>query len=331
MIHLVREGGTWASLHSTLHYDVQGDPRWFVEAMGCEAAQVFGFDITSEHDMWVPDVKEFNAAISKVNAELTRQGQAPIPFTFYQGANGKLRLDSYVRKYAVEGQLPIAPGGNHMIHDLSFHSGAILTPPVLNEHLREVSRYVLAVTEALEQHLVQNSVPQEMVNGFRKLMLWNQVELIDFATAFNSLAWIGIRQNNLHPEAAANMAIFLALDLKDANKAPEKILEERARKAFNKIQRQGQSINWPELKKLIHEKTQQLYPQEPVTGRGQIRFHPQVTGEEASSRAFNSFEEFLALWTHRFEEVRAAAVKLRAGQETPAACRFSLEPAKFGP
>jgi hypothetical protein len=123
---LHRINAKWVSMYTTVTYDYQGDPRWFIETLGIEAARYFGFEMINDEEMVIPDSAEFQGALDNINRHL----RIPIPVTFYTPPNNEnTKVADYVRRFANEGSIPIAPSGNHLIHDLSFHTGAIFLPP----------------------------------------------------------------------------------------------------------------------------------------------------------------------------------------------------------
>jgi hypothetical protein len=133
ILTLHKTGTRWLSDHRTVGYDPQGDPRWFIEVMGYEAAEFFGFKLLSDTRVQVPDGREFNGAIREINKHLTDMHEEPIGVSFYETkSEGNTKVEHYVRQFGESGGLPMAPGGNHLIHDLSFHAGAIfLSGPLL--------------------------------------------------------------------------------------------------------------------------------------------------------------------------------------------------------
>lgn len=129
LIKLERVEKTWVSQYSTVTYDPQGDPRWFIDTIGDEASEFFGFKMLSDKQMLVPNAQEFMGAIDRVNKALREKGLEEIKIRFYpthDELNTKVAL--YTKEFKENAALPFAPSGNHMLHDLSFHTGAIYIP-----------------------------------------------------------------------------------------------------------------------------------------------------------------------------------------------------------
>lgn len=122
-----KTGREWGSRHTTVTYDVQGDPRWFIDAIGCRDAEHFGFRVLSDRRMTVPSLRELQGAITAVNSQLAVQGYEPIPVSFYDSP-APFNARQYLSRFARRMALPVAREGNHLLHDLSFHTGAIFIP-----------------------------------------------------------------------------------------------------------------------------------------------------------------------------------------------------------
>lgn len=136
-----KDGHRWGSSNTTTGFDPQGDPRWFIEVLGPKAAAFFGFEMIDDSHMMVPDSTEFSNALEKVNAELKRQGFNAVPLTFYAtGNNENTKAGEYVKRFVTDYGIPIAASGNHLFHDLSFHTAAIVLP-------REILEFKAAVMQ----------------------------------------------------------------------------------------------------------------------------------------------------------------------------------------
>ncbi len=156
LIVLERTGPSWGSRANTRGFDFQGDPRWFVETVGPEAASFFGFRILDNKTMTVPDFQEFTAALAKVNARLASEGKEVVPVNFYQTIdNANVKVGRYVRTFLENRGLPMAPFDNHRIHDLSFHTGAIFLPKELLDTAAARIEYHEAFAELLKNKYSQ--------------------------------------------------------------------------------------------------------------------------------------------------------------------------------
>lgn len=191
LITLQRTGKQWGSNHTTVGYDVQGDPRWFVEAAGCGTADFFGFKLLSPNLISVPDRREFAGAVEKVNDRLAAAGEEPIGVTFYDSPErGGFKFKDYIDAFVARFALPVASGGNHFVHDISFHSGAIFIPPEAVRAGADRMRYMEGFAEELALH----GAP-ELALELRRLL----VELIDVTTSAQNLLLIA---REVHPETA---------------------------------------------------------------------------------------------------------------------------------
>lgn len=133
LITLERTGPTWGSFHSTAenkNFDPQGDPRLFIETIGKEAAEFFGYRQIDDTHIQVPDYREFTNAVKKINDGLRAQNKPVLPIRFYPAPSSKKTVVSdYVKAYQRTGSIPIAELGNHYLHDINFHTSAIFLPP----------------------------------------------------------------------------------------------------------------------------------------------------------------------------------------------------------
>lgn len=186
VVHRVQKiGPSWGSSFTTTGYDFQGDPRWFVETIGAEAAKFFGFEMISDHEMWVPNEHEFSAAIIQVNKVLDSEGVEPIHVRFYSTENSKnTSLTRYRRRFREDFALPIAPEGGHKIHDMSFHTGAIFLPLYLLQYAQQHIQYQEEFFEHLKLKYAKRSVHFQKALEYyiRAIKLYN-VETIDTGTA----------------------------------------------------------------------------------------------------------------------------------------------------
>ena len=174
-----RTGGRWVSAHRTVRFDPQGDPRWLIDILGPEAARFLGFQILDDTHMMVPDAREFSNRLARLNAELS----VPILIGFYSTpTNENVKLAEYVKEFAATGRIPIAAGGNHLWHDLSWHTGAILLSP----ELMTLKRMSAAYLEGFIAHLVKKNpegAKARAIKYFAYLWRFRETQSIDLGTA----------------------------------------------------------------------------------------------------------------------------------------------------
>ena len=181
---LKRTAARWLSDYRSVRYDPQGDPRWFIETMGPDAAEFFGFKIMGDNRVVVPDGSEFNGAITKINAQLISMGKEPIEISFYVTTGvDNTNVADYIRAYGRSHALPIAASGNHLMHDLSFHSGAIFFPGHLVRLSGYFSRFLDGYLEFVKDKYQANPTQAAAVRHIAFLMRMNHTVTIDTATA----------------------------------------------------------------------------------------------------------------------------------------------------
>lgn len=127
----------WASNFAERHYDLQGDPRTFISAIGPKAAAYFGFEKISDTEYLIPNAIEFEAALKKVNQQLVLMGQRVLSFGFYPTkTNADVQVKKYVDRIRSELLMPLAPDGHHLIHDIAFHAGMVFGPEPLGRLMK---------------------------------------------------------------------------------------------------------------------------------------------------------------------------------------------------
>lgn len=174
-----RTGDSWFSNYQDDSRAVQGNPKWLIEALGPQAALVFGFQQLSSRELLVPSVELLNRAIEEINRRLP--SVEAIPLSFYPQLNAN--KDYYNRMFALRGALPVGPPPeidasaepmqrmattNRFIHDLSFHSSAILLPPRTLEILRIHAGLILQGFEQSSKGF-QNQHPNRVSENQRAL------------------------------------------------------------------------------------------------------------------------------------------------------------------
>ncbi len=180
---LRRTAARWLSDYRSVRFDPQGDPRWFIETMGPEAAEFFGFKVMGDDRVIVPDGNEFNGAIKKINAQLVKMGKEPIEISFYITAGvDNTNVADYIRAYGNSHALPIAASGNHLMHDLSFHSGAIFFPGHLVRLSGYFSRFLDGYLQFVQRKYQTDPMKAAAIRHISFLMRMNHTVTIDTST-----------------------------------------------------------------------------------------------------------------------------------------------------
>lgn len=99
--------------------------------------------------MIMPDRREFIAALEKVNKEIKNASGAPTPLSFFEQGETAY-VNDYLENFA-NGRLPIAPTGNHFLHDMSFHTGGLFVPGSFVEFARARTKFVIDFSHHLEK------------------------------------------------------------------------------------------------------------------------------------------------------------------------------------
>ncbi|MGZ3695650.1 MAG: hypothetical protein ACXWQO_16180 [Bdellovibrionota bacterium] len=209
LLLLKRTGKSWGSSNVTpgaggFGYDMQGDPRWFIETLGEEGASRFGFRVIDETTMTVPDFKEFTGAIDKINAKLAEKNLEPISIKYYATAdNDNVLAGKYVDHFLDNRAIPIAPSGNHFVHDMSFHSGAIYLPKeLLNQGAARVE-YRKRFAEFLKKKSQYGSEDDRwLAKTYSYWIKFWSVTQVDYGTAMLGPQIAAFLKQN--PEATAN-------------------------------------------------------------------------------------------------------------------------------
>ena len=147
-----RNGLRWASNFSTVGFDPQGDPRWFISAAGKNTAAFFGFRMVGDRRCEVPDAQEFNGALAALNARLVALNHEPVAITYYQTPNNEnVKVEDYVKRFRDDAGIPLAHSDNHLLHDLSFHTASIFLPSALVRYKRAETKFI----EDFGEHLAK--------------------------------------------------------------------------------------------------------------------------------------------------------------------------------
>lgn len=196
---LDRSHGPWLSNIAKFSFAPQGDPRWFVGAFGEEVARFFDFEIRDARTMIIPSTSAFRAAVEKVNAVLARRHQQQIGLDFDDGDITAKPLSMYLDKFVGNPMtLQFAAEGAHLIHDISFHSGAIILPNELLRIARDRIHFIRNFFEfALNTTAQINPELQQRLKDIKKYLSFFLVRGIDNGTAFSNLFMIADRAEDL--------------------------------------------------------------------------------------------------------------------------------------
>jgi hypothetical protein len=217
LLFLKRVGIRWSSNVRTVQFDAQGDPRWFIETVGEKVAAFFGFRIIDNQHMTVPDFNEFSGALGKINRELIRRGEDPIAMTFYQTeSNQNVSVSDYTDRFANDYGIPIAPSGNHLIHDLSFHTGAIFIPrEVVKVKVAQV-KYVHDFLSFLkEKYAGASEDHQRVVKLIAFVLNMQQTRDIDGGTTLGPSILAYLRAQKDGPQKLKDAQKHITSDIKD--------------------------------------------------------------------------------------------------------------------
>ena len=204
LLTLERTGPAWGSQYVTAEHDLQGDPRWFIEMFGPEAAARFGFAMKGPSAMTVPDVAEFSGALRALDAELLRRGQEPVALRFYGTATSEnSRVGAYLDQFTARRAIPLAPEGNHLVHDLSFHSPSIVLPRSLLDEAAGYTEYWVRFADHLRAKAPNVPAEQERARAYAYFIKYFQVTQIDYATAMLTPQYVAY----LRREAGADVPL----------------------------------------------------------------------------------------------------------------------------
>lgn len=137
LILLEKFGSAWGSEYASVENAFQGDPRRTIQLLGSKAASIVGFRMRSKNEMYAPTAETLNQGIELINSVLP--GDERIAIRFRTPVNGHSSDRDFVRNYALNLELALADFGPVAIHDLSYHSSAIL---IRNDHHLLTQAYV---------------------------------------------------------------------------------------------------------------------------------------------------------------------------------------------
>lgn len=178
---LERVGEHWASNWAPKESPqvVLGDVRTLPIILGAQAARFFSFFKIDDRHMLVPDPIEFSLAIRHLNKKLMAQGFKPIELVFSHAPTKVLDDEEASRQFAEEFTLPMAYSGYVAVHDLSFHTAAILFEDflrVVQKSVRRQREFMLFLKSNLK---IQPGMDYLDFYQFANTMLKVQVSLLD--------------------------------------------------------------------------------------------------------------------------------------------------------
>lgn len=188
---LKKTGQKWFSQFQTFTFDLQGDPRWFIGALGEKVARFFGFEIIDENYLLIPSADEFQRAINKVNVRLKEQGKETIEIQIVSEETKSMQryLDLFLSD-----RLRFAEKDHHLVHDMSFHSGVILTPRRLHLAAQKRLQFVLDFYNFLSKDKGEYGALAAETKKDIELLLTRGV---DNGTAFGNLVLIAENSQNV--------------------------------------------------------------------------------------------------------------------------------------
>lgn len=143
-----RDGKAWGSNASTNTYNPQGDPRWLLEVFGTHLAPVWGFFWDGSSRLQGPTPATWNRRLALLSQVLVARGENPITVRYDELAHQReaafAHLDErslYVEDFLFDGVLPLHPDGLQYLHDVSFHTGAILLDRPITDAARARLEY----------------------------------------------------------------------------------------------------------------------------------------------------------------------------------------------
>lgn len=147
---------SWASQYQVQPRAPQGDPRQIVSLLGAQLAYFFGFREVDDYAITIPDIKEINGALAKLNAALIELGYEPIQIGFYSQGPSEKGSYYYITHFYEKGLLPMAPRGLLRVHDISYHLPAIilnqvLLKPVMEKYRRAIEFYHFAIERSTDE------------------------------------------------------------------------------------------------------------------------------------------------------------------------------------
>lgn len=153
-----KNGKLWGSSASTNNFDPQGDPRWFIEVIGTDLAHVWGLYWDRGDKLQAPSPKLLEKRMSAVSQQLRMLGHEPIPIKFNFGFSETekefkdlKKRSLYIESFINDSALPFEDSGLRYLHDLSYHSGAVLLSSEFLKEARARFEYWYSAYRYLEE------------------------------------------------------------------------------------------------------------------------------------------------------------------------------------
>jgi hypothetical protein len=142
-------------------FTIHGDPRSIIHILGPELAHLWGIDIQKNYAgefLFIPSARRLKTTLKKVNAVLRRMGKEPISLlpAEFRFATDREILDLSLKKD--DGFLSHFPfvdrdetgGPALVVHEVSFHLGALVLPKTVIERMNLVTKEHLRFIKMLE-------------------------------------------------------------------------------------------------------------------------------------------------------------------------------------
>jgi hypothetical protein len=185
------EANAWGSSYKNNRFDPQGDPRWFLEVLGDDAAQVWGFYRNGKDLAQVPSPETWIKKVKMVSASLEQMGHEGIAIGYHPNLHVDERtqttsVTTYLKRFINLGEIPVAPKGTPFLHDISFHSGAILLEKRFLDIARRRVDYFWSASKYFKR-LAKQAESQEPIRASIYLRMANMlkdsvVEMVDLGT-----------------------------------------------------------------------------------------------------------------------------------------------------
>lgn len=154
---VLRNPGTeWGSSYSTNGFDPQGDTRWFLEFIGNDVGHVWGFYWDGGSLLQVPSPATWRKRLVSISDALEARGQERIAVGYHANlhfdpATRKSGVSKYIGLFVAHGQIPMAERSVPFLHDLSFHTGAVVLEKRFVDIARRRVEYFFAASNYLGQ------------------------------------------------------------------------------------------------------------------------------------------------------------------------------------
>lgn len=193
LLRLQKNEQSWLSNYSEFLFDIQGDPRWFIGALGEHFATFFGFKMKGPQELWIPDGVAFESALQQLNSQLQKENRESIPLSISTTDLSTQPLKGYLHHF-LRDQLHFSSEDHHLIHDISFHTGFIFLPPRLVRLAQIRTEFMLEFANSLAQDSsFLNAAESKLFLSTVKEFL---VEAIDQGVGFQNLSMIANDNSN---------------------------------------------------------------------------------------------------------------------------------------